>query len=78
MACDVVYLVEEHPAGAAPMTYWFQAYRDRDQARAAVSEQAARRGSDPLEWRQEGRNLAGLPRAGTPGPAYLIVAVPVI
>ena len=76
MACDVVYLIEEHPAGAAPMTYWFQAYRE--QARAAVSEQATRHGSGPLEWRQEGRNLAGFPRAGTPGPAYLIVAVPVI
>ncbi|MHB1433733.1 MAG: hypothetical protein ACYCO9_04420 [Streptosporangiaceae bacterium] len=76
MACDVLYLVEEHPAGAAPMTYWFQAYRDRERARAAVSEHAARRGA-PLDWRQQGRNLAGFPRTGTPGPTYLIVALPV-
>lgn len=59
------------------MTYWFQAYRDREQARAAVSEHAARRGGAPLDWRQQGRNLAGFPRTGTPGPTYLIVALPV-
>ena len=79
MTCEaeVVYLVEEHPGGAGPMTYWLEAFRQREEARAEVTAEATRRGTGPLTWRQQGSSLAARPRPGITAPTYLILAVPV-